>query len=227
MTSPDRSPLWRLELALPDSWVLIPLHDERLLHNTVARMIRRQFAGLDDQPLLRADTERALLGAAEDARNAGGVLLAISLLRAGPLPIPASLVIHLVVPEILPDTAKPGILLDSVAAALTEDHGSGDTAVDMARIPAGPVLRRIRDTDGERATIADTTPTVRADYWLEDPDGRSITLLTFSTPLVTHRNAMLDLFDAVVATTSWEMPPAGAALTPAAVPAGHRGKDCS
>jgi len=45
-----------------------------------------------------------------------------------------------------------------------------------------------------------------ADYWLPWPDDHGTALLCFSTPLTTHQEPMLELFDAIVESVHWTSP---------------------
>lgn len=70
-----------VRLVLPDHWWVIPLRPPGVRTRSVERLVERQFAGVDDQPLLRADTCRQLLAQAETAADSDGRLMALSLRR--------------------------------------------------------------------------------------------------------------------------------------------------
>lgn len=79
-----------VRVVLPDHWWAIPLQPPEARTRSVERLVERQFAGVDDQPLLRADARRQLLAQAETAADPDGRLMALSLQRVADVPVPAS-----------------------------------------------------------------------------------------------------------------------------------------
>ncbi len=213
LATPSDTVLGDLRILLPEGWWTVHLHPEAVRVRAVDRLIERQFAGVDDQPLLKADTRKHLLDTAADAARTYGQLMAISLMRAQGIPIPATMVLYWIElgPRLPgPEDAGPVRHLDDVADMLmsaAEPGGSADrladASFDRATVAAGEVIRRVREQDGPKHLNAAELRTVIADYWVEFPDGTGLVQLTFSTPLITLKDPLLELFDTVVSSASW------------------------
>lgn len=195
-----------VRVVLPDHWWIIPLHPQQARERSVERLVERQFAGIDDQPLLRADTRRQLLAQAEKAATSDARLLALCLLQITGAPVPASLVVHWV--DVPPDPESvpgDGSLLLTLRTELEPAPGASQApgfALDFAHLSAGKVLRRVYERDAELEG-AEPTPSLIADYWLERPDGAGLVQLAFGTPMVPLREPMLELFDSIAAALRW------------------------
>ncbi len=179
-------------LITPEDWFRIPLLPADRREASVSALIQRQFAGVDDQPVLRRKAEEQLLGTAEAAAEQGGVVLYLSFLEAGGIPLSASLLISRLYERF------DG--LDAVAALA----GSGE--VTLETLPAvgrvARVLRRER-TKQSRKLGSEFEDTV-VEYFVPLPDRDEVLMLTFSTPLEPIADAMVELFDAVAATLRWQ-----------------------
>lgn len=192
-------------LVLPHDWWVIPLRPAASRRRSVERLVRRQFTGIDDQPLLRADTARVLLEQADRAASADAQLLALSLLEVAGVPVPASLVVHHLDVPSAPDGVDEHDLLVDLEERLRPEEGSPPApgfALDRARVSSGPVLRRVHE---QRADLegAEPHPSLVADYWIERPDRSGAVLLAFATPMVALRAGMLELFDAIADALHW------------------------
>lgn len=194
-----------VRVVLPDHWWRIPLQPPRARERSVDRLLRRQFAGVDNQPRLRAEARGRLFEQAEDAATLNGHLLALCLLEVRGVPLPASLTLYwLDVP------AQPGSALDGGEVLLNlrdelQPGGAGAAPApgfDLARVDAGWVLRRVHDTTAD-LDGADPVSMLAADYWVQRPDGLGVAHLHFSSPVLSMRQALLDLFDAVVSALRW------------------------
>ncbi|MGW1625951.1 hypothetical protein [Streptomyces sp. NPDC002172] len=178
-------------LITPEDWYRIPLQPPDRREASVSALIRRQFAGVDDQPVLRRKAEEQLRGAAEAGAERGGVALYLSFLEAGGIPLSASLLVSLLDEKF--DS------LDAVAAL----SGSGE--VEPVTLPAAGraarLLRRERTKESRRlgSEFQDTI----VEYFVPVLDCHNVLLLTFSTPLEPIADAMVELFDAVAATLRW------------------------
>lgn len=186
-----------VRFGLPASWWLIPLGDAGRRRAAIAALVEQQFRGIDDQPLLKADTRRQLEQSAERSAQACGRLLAVSLQRVAGMPIPASLVVTWIA---APPSGEDGA---SPFADACEQARSTDDESDVAQIPAGPVLRQVRTRTGTAETGSEQLTSLQASYTLDRPDGLGLVQLAFSTPLAEHRVPMLVLFDAVVDSVTW------------------------
>ncbi len=195
-----------VRVVLPDHWWVVPLQPPEARQRSVDNLVERQFAGIDDQPLLRADTCRQLLAEAETAATSDARLLALSLLQIAGAPVPASLVVHWIDVSTDPaNTSGDGGLLLGLQAELEPVPGAAPEhgfSLDLATVAAGKVLRRVYERDAELEG-AEPVPSLVADYWLERPDGSGLVQLAFATPMVPLREAMLELFDAIAAALHW------------------------
>ena len=59
-------------LVIPDGWFAVDLEPGRM-ERSVAALVKRQFAGIDNAPHLRAQAGRQLLAQARAAQAAGGL----------------------------------------------------------------------------------------------------------------------------------------------------------
>jgi hypothetical protein len=200
------TPVVDVRLVLPDHWWAIPLQPPQARARSVERLVERQFAGVDDQPLLRADARRQLLAQAETAADSEGRLMALSLQRVGDVPVPASLVVHWIDLPAGPDsTPGDGALLAGLQEAFEPLAGASRKpgfALDLGKVAAGRVLRRVHELPAE-LTGAEPTPSLVADYWLERPDGAGLVQLAFATPMLPLRQPLLELFDAIAGALHW------------------------
>ena len=183
-------------LLLPASWWTVDLRDEQARRRSVAALAERQIGRQDDRASLRADLRKHLDRAADDAAAAGGLFMAISLMRVGDVPRPASLTAFRLPGEGL-TSSLTGTGVRELEAVLRPDLPAG-VALDIADAPAGPVLRRVAQRSGSADLGARDVSLLLADYWLDPGDGRGLLFLSFSTPLVQAREPLLQLFDMVI-----------------------------
>ncbi len=178
-------------LITPEDWYRIPLLPVERREASVSALIKKQFAGVDDQPVLRRQAEEQLLGAAEAGAEQGGVVLYLSFLEAAGIPLSASLLISRV--------HRRFDSLDAVSAL----RGKGEAA--LVRLPdAGRAARRRRSekTRESRRLGSEFEDTI-VEYFVPVPDQDEVLMLTFSTPLEPIADAMAELFDAVAGTLRW------------------------
>lgn len=203
MAELSTAPVVDVRVVLPDHWWAIPLQPPEARARSIQRLVERQFAGVDDQPLLRADTCRQLLTQAEMAADSGGRLMALSLQRIVDVPVPASLVVHWLDVAAAPDSDDS--LLVSLQEAFEPDAGApreAGFALDLGKTAAGTVLRRIHELPAEFEG-AEPRRSLVADYWLERPDGAGLVQLAFATPMLALRQPLLELFDAITGALRW------------------------
>jgi hypothetical protein len=181
-------------LITPEDWYRIPLQPPERREASVSALIKRQFAGVDDQPVLRRKAEAQLRDTAQAGVDQGGVVLYLSFLEAGGIPLSASLLVSRL------HQRFDG--LDAVAALA----GSGE--VGLVTLPAAGraarLLRRERTKQSRKlgSEFADTV----VEYFVPVPDRDEVLMLTFSTPLEPIADAMVGLFDAVAETLRWQRP---------------------
>jgi hypothetical protein len=199
MSTGRHQPVVDVAVVLPGDWWVIDLQGEAAWQRGVRGLVKRQFAGVDDQPVLRAQVTEQLTRAAARAASAGSRRLCVSLQRVAEVPVPATLSVYLLPLGIPEGASHLDDLADEVLGAADTDARS-----DTARVAAGPVLRRVRTLRGDDPVAAPSdVPVLTADYWLEMPDGDGLAQLTFSTPMVAWAEPMLGRFDAVVGTAAW------------------------
>ncbi|MFC8200413.1 hypothetical protein ACFUTV_34225 [Streptomyces sp. NPDC057298] len=179
-------------LITPEDWYRIPLQPAEQREASVSALIKRQFTGVDDQPVLRRQAEEQLLGAAKAGVQQGGVVLYLSFLEAAGIPLSASLLISRVHQRF--DS------LDAVSAL----RGKGETS--HVRLPAaGRAARRRRsERTREARRLGTEFEDTIVEYFVPVPDRDEVLMLTFSTPLEPIADAMAELFDAVAGTLSWQ-----------------------
>ncbi|MFF3873152.1 hypothetical protein [Streptomyces sp. NPDC001978] len=158
----------------------------------MSALIRRQFAGVDDQPILRRMAEEQLLGTAEAGAGQGGVVLYLSFLEAAGIPLSASLLVSRLYEKF--DS------LDAVAALA----GSGE--VGLVTLPAAGRAARLlrREQTKESRRLGSEFQDTIVEYFIPVPDHDEVLMLTFSTPLEPIAEAMVELFDAVAGTLRWQ-----------------------
>lgn len=167
-------------IAVPDSWALIPLEPGRR-EKAISALIRRQFVGTHGATGVRAALRRHLTDLAEAAWRAGGIEFYLSLMMAGPLPVPASLLVTLIPPP--PSGPLP-------VEAVTEEAEKRNRSVSSVRAPAGAGVRA-------QASAADIS------FYFPVPGSGAWLLLAFSGPDGPLATAMTGLFDAIAATLRW------------------------
>ena len=178
---------------LPASWWTVDLRDQAARRRSVAGLVERQVGRDDSRASLRADLRSTMSRTAEDAARAGGRLLAVSLMEVDGIPVPATLTMYRIAGTALNDAGA-----EELARVLRQTQHPDDQ-IDTTEGPLGPVLRRVgrRQGDGQVGG-ADVTLLV-ADYWLDPDDGQGLMSLNFTSPLTVMQDALVGLFDAIVA----------------------------
>ncbi|MFF3845415.1 hypothetical protein [Streptomyces sp. NPDC002328] len=169
---------------------------------SVDALLDRKFDGIDNAPHIKRLMRENLVEQAAAAYAGGGIELYLSLQQAGPLTIPASLLITFLPPG--GDRPTPLDLANRLAS-------DGETEASVVGLPAGTAVRTRRMTGrpdrpaptGVVGSADEALPSVTLDYQLAIPETDAHLLLTFSTPLVQIADAMVELFDAVAGSLSW------------------------
>ncbi|HEY6481285.1 MAG TPA: hypothetical protein VIZ00_14725, partial [Streptosporangiaceae bacterium] len=130
---------------------------------------------------VKAALRRHLADLAEAAWRTGGIEFYLSLMMAGPLPIPASLLVTLIPPP--PSGPLP-------AEAMAADAEKRGRSVRPIQTPAGTALRA-------QASATDLS------FYVPVPGSGAWLLLAFSGPAGPLAPAMAELFDAIAATLRW------------------------
>jgi len=186
---------------LPPDWWRIGL-DDTVRARDVDRLVRHQFAGLDDQPLARRNVTAELLRRADLAASSGGIDLYLSMMRRADVVVPASLLVTYTPP---PDGGVPD--LASLADVLAVSETAQVRTSEVAQAGTGPAIRRLAYVI-EETEVGDgpplQTPSVALDWHLPVPAGEGALLtLSFASPLVVLEDSLVELFDTIVATTTW------------------------
>jgi hypothetical protein len=191
-------------LVVPDGWFVIDLEPGRR-ERSVAVLVERQFAGIDNVPHLKAQARQETLAKAESAYSTGGVEMFLSLQQIAGIPVAASLVTFLV-----PPPATGAVTAEELAATLAADEGR----VSVVDLPAGTSVRLVRragrdasagrdgsaavdgfDGDAASATLEVFAPVPDSGWWL---------LLSFAAPIGPLAPALTKLFDAISMTLRWD-----------------------
>jgi hypothetical protein len=176
-------------IVAPDGWFAVDLEPGRM-ERSVAALVKRQFAGIDNAPHLKAQAMQQLLAQTQAAQAAGGLEMFLSLQQVAGVPIAASLVIFLV--------PAPGQVVTAADLAWSLDTGD-ERRVTLVDLPVGEAVRVFRRTgteDGsDSATLEVFVPVPHNGEWL---------LLSFATPLGPLAPALTKLFDAICTTLRWD-----------------------
>jgi hypothetical protein len=176
-------------LVVPDGWFSVDLEPGRM-ERSVAALVKRQFAGIDNAPHLKAQARQQLLAQAEAARAAGGLEMFLSLQQVAGVPLAASLAIFLV-----PPAGSQAVTAQELAGSLSGDERQA-TVVSLPAGQAVRVLRRARSADESESAILEVfVPVPHYGEWL---------LLSFATPLGPLAPVLTKLFDAICTTLRWD-----------------------
>ena len=151
---------------------------------------KRQFAGIDNAPHLKAQARQQLLAQTQAAQAAGGLEMFLSLQQVAGVPLAASLVTFLV-----PPSGTHMVTAQDLARSLTSDRRQA-TVVDL---PAGQAVRALgrpsSPDEQESATLEVFVPVPHNGEWL---------LLSFATPGFSPLvPALTKLFNAICTTLRW------------------------
>lgn len=180
-------------LVLPADWWTIPLADEPQRTRSIAQLVERQFGHADASAVLKRAMLTEFSATAASAAAAGGRLMAVCLLQAGGIPVSASLIAYK-----LAAVSVTGQGVRELESVLAVDAPAGMT-LDLGESTTGTVLRKVAERLVSIENELEQVPQLLAEYWLEPTGGGPVLYLTFTTPLVTVREAMVELFDAIVA----------------------------
>lgn len=176
-------------LVVPDGWFAVDLDPGRR-ERSVAALVKRQFAGIDNAPHLKAQAREQLLAQTLAAKAAGGLEMFLSLDPVAGIPLAASLVIFLV-----PASGGHWVTAADLARSLMGE----ERRVTVVELPAGQAVRtagrRSSPGEPESATLEVFIPVPHNGEWL---------LLSFATPVSPLVPALSKLFDAICATLRWD-----------------------
>ncbi len=174
-------------LVVPDDWFAVDLEPGRR-ERSVAALVKRQFAGIDNAPHLKSQAHKEFLAQTEAAQAAGGLEMFLSLQQVAGIPLAASLVIFLV-----PSTTRE-VTADELAVSLAGD----ERQVTVVPLPAGQAVRILR-----RTSSPDESASATQEMFVPVPHNSGWLLLSFATPLSPLVPALTKLFDAICTTLRW------------------------
>lgn len=155
---------------------------------------------------------RILLDPDQRDDSIDGIELYLSLQAAGPLTIPASLLVTLAPlrhAEPLPPEDLARVLAEDAEATEAGSGNAGTPVPEIAveELTAGTAVRvrRLTRQPGENGPDAPHAAhaSVSVEYHLPVPGTTAYLLLTFSTPLEPIADAMAGLFDAIAGSLTW------------------------
>jgi hypothetical protein len=176
-------------LVVPDGWFAVDLEPGRR-ERSVAALVKRQFAGIDNAPHLKEQARQELLVQTGAAQAAGGLEMFLSLQQVAGVPLAASLVIFLVPP--------PGAQVATVQELAGSLAGAERQAV-VVDLPAGQAVRVLGHNSSP-----DESASATLEVFVPVPHGGEWLLLSFATPLGPLAPALTKLFDAICMTLRWD-----------------------
>jgi hypothetical protein len=176
-------------LVVPDGWFAVDLEPGRREHS-VAALIKRQFAGIDNAPHLKQQARQELLAQTRAAQTAGGLEMFLSLQQVAGVPLAASLVIFLIPP--------PGTLVVT-AQDLARSLAGAERQAAAVDLPAGQAVRVLG-----RTSALDKSASATLEVFVPVPHSGEWLLLSFATPLSPLVPALTKLFDAICTTLRWD-----------------------
>jgi hypothetical protein len=172
------------QLLTPQGWHRIDLQPG-WREPAIARLIDRQFRGVDNASRLKGQTREQLLRTAQHAYRNGGMELYVSLQTAKGFPLPASLVVTLAPPD-----EDPAVVVSP--ERLAESLGKKFGQAALLKLPAGRAVR-----------VRHRAPATILDLYVPVPESGAYLVLSFSTPVDALADAMIGLFDSIASTLRW------------------------
>jgi hypothetical protein len=204
------APVPGMDLVLPGSWWTVDLADPAADERSIHRMAERLLGTHDRLARQRAQLRASMASLVGKAREGGATDLYVALEMSPGVGLPLSLTVFWP-PEIVLGSvpSTPSTVIELVRASL----GSLDSAPSyedgrVEDLGATSTLRRWRivtsPADGDMPELG----MLLVDYWIAVPGTQRVVLLTFSTPLVDEREALLEMFRIMVALIRWTDLPA-------------------
>ncbi|MEU4361377.1 hypothetical protein [Promicromonospora sp. NPDC023987] len=174
----------------PHGWWTVPLADPAQIDGAVRKIVVGRLGRRDDRARARREAREYLAQAAHGAAEEGGLSLAVFSMDVGDVAITGTM-------GVFPYQVTEGGR-DELIASITGSTSGAD--VDKQKLDDGWVLRAVRQSEIERTDPEGNPmlPELRADYWTERRGLDKILQVSFTTPFVPLREAMLELFDAIV-----------------------------
>jgi hypothetical protein len=190
-------------LVLPGRWGRIDLTTPEASRASIRAFVADALGRRDDDAGARAEYRRRLEATAEAARADHGRTLHVAIELTPGIPVPATLTILMPpLDDIRLDERGLQSVADLAGSLVGDDESAATTVTTLGPAIAG--VRKVSSrTTGEQAGLA----VLQVDYWLVAADPARLAVLSFSSPLVALQDMLVDLFDAIVATATWEAVP--------------------
>jgi hypothetical protein len=210
----DTDSLPEFTVSVPANWYQLDL-DPRTRTETIATLVEERL-GDNRTPVmrqLRRELTAMLRQYARQAASHGAIYAALMDQVVEGLSLSASLVIA--VGEAPRDSADEPVLdpaeLGRVMAALSDDSDAEAPAdappAEVFETPAGDAARLRRTTNsGYAGSDGSTVLTAETQYFVPVPGTDKVLAMTFSTPNLSVREALEELFDAIARTLDWVRP---------------------
>jgi hypothetical protein len=197
-----------IEFLLPGRWNFIPLARPEATKRVIARLAEDAVGRSDERAQLRAELRARFALITDKARDGGGQQLWLGDELAPGVPFPASITAY-----------WPALAIKRQEHP--EDEGAATAAIRTLLGPAGEGTDEAELTVGGRAAVrravvskgpitadpdAQEVETVEVDYWILQPDGRRVLVLSCACGMPLLRDRLVELFDVIVSTLRWSQP---------------------
>lgn len=186
----------------PAGWWTVPLHDREAIDQRVRQVVVDRLGRRDDRASARREAREHLAAAAHGAAERDGQSLAVFSMQIAGVAITGTMAVFRV--------GRPG---DENGALLPRlAGGTAGAEVTRQALEDGWVIRAVRQSEVPRSSPGGVAepggnagtgeeprlPELRADYWTERRGLEHSLQISFTTPFVPLRDALLELFDTIV-----------------------------
>lgn len=198
----------KVDFVLPGRWWHIAITTPEATGREIRTMVRSVVGRDDSRAQLRREMQASVQAAAATAAKLHGSDFYFALEIVPGVPIPASLAVCWPpIPAGLAITVSARAGADALAGHLQAVETSA--TIDILVLGSYDVVRVVKTRTGQLSagTGIEGAGEVVASYWLLRQDARVPLLLSFSSALVSMKDEMIPLFDAIVSTVDWTEPP--------------------
>ncbi|KQV07162.1 hypothetical protein [Leifsonia sp. Root112D2] len=181
-------------LILPGTWASIPLNDSDAMKKRISALVKQQLGADDRLARRRIQLRNELVETAEKAAAEGALSFSLSIELLPGAPFPAALMAK--------RRSWPNEVKDATALAAAERLAKGFPTAEILSLDSGDVMARIATTEQQRY-VAETTPSLMAEYWTPAPDADELLYITISAPMVPQSGLFIELFDTMIASLVW------------------------
>lgn len=175
----------------PSGWSIVQLEDAAQIDSRVRAIVVEKIGRRDDRATARREAREHLSQAAHGAAENGGLSLGVFSMEVADIALTGTMAVFPYA------TVTDGDQEELMAGLVGSTNGAD---VDRQKLEDGWVLRAVRQSEIERTDEEGNPvlPELRADYWTERKGLGKVLQISFTTPFVPLREAMVELFDAVV-----------------------------